>query len=95
MQHAHRGPLDHSGYNCEREIVHTKNIELHLGLLGRGVQRRDRTERRCARVGAQDRDVSDGQFVAQLAAFGRVGEVDRTDLDVRVLAWPGLYRGPS
>ena len=73
--------LDHSGQHGEREVVHAKDIQRTWACSAAGSERRDRTERRGARVGAQDRDVADGQFVAQLAALGRVGEVDRPDLD--------------
>ena len=55
------------GSTASDEVVHAKDIELHLGLLAGRVERGDRAERRGARVGAQDRDVALGQFVAQLA----------------------------
>ena len=54
--------IDHFG----NRRMHAKDIQLHLSLLADGVQRRDRSERRGARVGAQDRDVARRKLVAQL-----------------------------
>ena len=67
--------LDHARQHRQRKVVHRYGIQLHLSLFARRVEVGDRAERRGARVGAQDRDGPRGQFVAQLGAFVRVGEI--------------------
>ncbi len=65
--------------------MHGDGVELDLVALVARIQVDDRTERRDARVVAQDRDLPLGQFGDERGPTVAVGQVDGADLDLHAV----------
>jgi hypothetical protein len=90
-----RPTFDHTGEDREDEVVHAEHVQLNLCLLLGGIEVGHGTERRRARVGAQDRHVPLGEFGAQRGAGCGVGQIGGAHLDGDAVAFgqPGGQRG--